>query len=176
MVVGHVCIRVRVYVQPISINVQRYAIVAMASSLVRVAVVVSSFLQLDFLVHYPYSNRHYRNHLMNLNLMMMMMNLNCLNYPMQSQWPLSNLHFRQFQPFPVLSPKNFQQQQHHQRHLINEKSSLIERKKSHARNIPLALLTIFSIILADHEQFYAKQSGSLFCCRNFASQLSYRPN
>lgn len=44
------------------------------------------------------------------------------------------------------------------------------------RNVPSALSAIFSIILAVREQFCAKQLGSSFYCRNFASQLSYRLN
>lgn len=103
----HVCGRVRVYVQPISINDQRYAIAMMTSSLARAFVVVSSFSPSNSPDHCPYSNRHYRNHWMNLNWMTMMMNLNCLNYPMRSQWLPSNWLFRQFQPFRVLSPENF---------------------------------------------------------------------
>lgn len=108
-VVRHVGVHVRVYVQPISINDQRCAIVMIASSMVHVDVVVSSFSQSDSLDRCPYSNHHYRNHLMNLSWMTMMMNLNCLNYPMQNRWPLSNLHFQQFQPCPALSPENFNQ-------------------------------------------------------------------
>lgn len=42
--------------------------------------------------------------------------------------------------------------------------------------LPLELLTIFLIILADHALFYAIQLGSLFCYRNFASRLSFRPD
>lgn len=103
----HVCVRVRVYVKPIPINDQRYAIVMMTSSMARAYVVVSSSSPSNSPDHCPYLNHHYRNHWMNLSWMTMMKNLNCLNCPMQSQWPLSNLHFRQFQPFRVLSPKNF---------------------------------------------------------------------